>query len=50
MILTPDFLTRLCAKCRTQRPISGGAFTNNGKRFLCKDCRPGPAKPERAAA
>ena len=49
MILTPDFLTRLCARCKTQKPVKGGGFDRTGKRFLCKDCRPKPS-PERAAA
>jgi len=50
MTLVPTSLTRLCAKCKRQKPVKGGACDRTGKRFLCKDCRPGPAKPERAAA
>lgn len=49
MTLVPTHLTRLCAKCKTQKPIKGGATDRTGKRFLCKDCRPKPS-PKRAAA
>jgi hypothetical protein len=32
---------RFCTSCQASKPIEGGMMkkTNNGKRWICKDCR-----------